>query len=156
MLGRFGIGAHGEPAVVGVAREAGPELLAVDHVLVAVEIRARGERGEVGAGARLAVADAEVDLAGEDLRQEERLLLLAAVARDRRADRVGGEHRHRRAAAHRFVEEDELLDLGAALPAVLRGPSDPEPAVGAHLTHDLAVVRTDAVLGGRAPRGPPA
>ena len=63
--------------VVGVAGEARPDLLAVDHVLVAVAHGARRERREVGAGVRLGVADAEVDLAREDLRQEEALLLLA-------------------------------------------------------------------------------
>src|SRR3712207_7727681 len=42
--------------------------------LVAVAHCSRREAGEVGAGAGLRVADGEVDLAGEDLRQE--LLLL--------------------------------------------------------------------------------
>ena len=81
-----GFGAHREPAVVGVAGERRPHLLAVDHVLVAVAHRARGERREVGAGAGLRVADAEVDVAREDLREEELLLLVGAEAHDRRPD----------------------------------------------------------------------
>ena len=46
---------------------------------------------------------------------------------------------------HRLVEEDELLDRAAALAAVLGGPADAEPPVGAHLLHDLAHDRADAL-----------
>ena len=71
MLLGLGVGAHGEPAVVGVGGERRPHLLAVDDVLVAVAHGRVFSDGEVGAGAGLGVADAEVDVAGEDLRQEE-------------------------------------------------------------------------------------
>jgi hypothetical protein len=47
--------------------------------------------------------------------------------------------------AHRLVEEDELLDLRPALAAVLLGPADAEPAVGAHALHDRAHGGADAV-----------
>src|SRR5262249_29473244 len=46
---------------------------------------------------------------------------------------------------HRLVEEDELLDGGAALTAVLGGPADPEPPVLPHLPDDLTVRLADAV-----------
>ena len=53
MLGHVGIGAHEELAEIRAMRERGPDLLAVDDELVAVEFGARLNRGEVGAGARL-------------------------------------------------------------------------------------------------------
>jgi hypothetical protein len=139
------VGTGGQPHVVGVAGEAGEDLLAVDDVLVAVAHSPRLERGEVGARARLRVADAEVDLAPEDLRQEELLLLLGAEVHDRGTDGVDGEHRDGRAGAHRLVEEDELLDGRPPLPAVLLRPADAEPAVLAHPSHDAAHHLTDAV-----------
>ena len=55
------------------------------------------------------------------------------------------QHRHRRAGAHRLVEEDELLDRRHAAAAVLLRPADAEPAVGAHLADDLADDRPDAL-----------
>ncbi len=145
VLGHVGVGAHGQPAVVGVAGQAGEDLLAVDDVFVTVEDGLGLERGQVGAGAGLGVADAEVDLAPQDLGEEPLLLLLGAVAEDGGTDRVDGQHRHRGAGPHRLVEEDELVELGLALAAVLRRPADAEPAVGAHLLDDLAHRRADAV-----------
>ncbi len=149
VLGRLRVGPHGQPAVVGVAGQAGEDLGPVDDELVAVDHGARLQRGQVRAGVRLRVADAEVDLPGQDLGQEELLLLLAAVVHDRRADRVDGEHGHRRPAAHGLVEEDELLDGGTALTAPLRGPADPQPAVGRHLLGDPPRRRADAVALGQ-------
>jgi hypothetical protein len=104
--------------------------------MIAVAHRPRLQRRQIGAGPGLRVADAEVDLAAEDAGQEELLLLGGAEFHDARPDCVDGEHRHRRPGPHGLVEEDELLDLGAALPAVLRGPADAEPAVASHLAHD--------------------
>src|SRR5918995_1110048 len=63
-------GADRQPAVVGVAGQAGPHLLAGDHVVVAVADGPSAQRRQVGAGAWLGVADAEMDLAPQDLRQE--------------------------------------------------------------------------------------
>src|SRR5438132_8301912 len=80
-----------------------------------------------------------------DLGQEELLLLLGAEVHDGGSDRVDGEHRHRRAGAHRLVEEDELLDGRPPLPAPLLGPADAEPAVLAHPADDPAHGLTDAV-----------
>ena len=63
VLGGLGIGADGQPDVVGVAGQAGEDLRPVDDVLVAVAHGPGGQRGQVGAGVGLGVADAEVDLA---------------------------------------------------------------------------------------------
>ena len=82
VLGHIGVGAGGQPEVVGVAGQAGEDLGAVDDVLVAVAHRPGLQRGEVGAGVGLGVPDAEVDLPGQDLGQEELLLLLGAEVHD--------------------------------------------------------------------------
>ena len=111
VLRRVGIGARGEPDVVGVVGVGREDLLAVDHVVVAVADGARRERGEVGAGAGLGVADAEVELALQDAGQQLRLLLRAVPnCMMRRADRVDRDDRQRRARAVGLVPEDELLE----------------------------------------------
>ena len=61
------VGAYGQPHVVGVRDEAGPHLLAVDDVVVAVAHRGGAQCREVGACARLRIADGEVQLARRDL-----------------------------------------------------------------------------------------
>ena len=129
VLGSVRIGAGGQPDVVGISGEARPDLRAVDHVLVPVPHCTGLECTQVGAGIGLGVADAEVDLAAEDLGEEEVLLLRAAELEDRRSHRVDRQHGHRGAGPHRLVEEDELLDRTAALAAVLGRPSDAEPAI---------------------------
>ena len=81
-LGTSGFGAREQDAEVGVLRVAGPDLLAVDHVRVAVEHGARRERREVGARAGLAVALAPDLLGREDRFEVAPLLLLGAVRDD--------------------------------------------------------------------------
>ena len=138
VLRRFGVGAHGEPTVVRIAGQARPELLPVDHPLVAVALGASRQRGEISACLGFAVADAEVEVALQYLGQEEVLLGVGAMGHDLGPDGVDRQHRHRRSGAHRLVEEDELLDVRAPLAAVLLGPADAEPAVRAHAAHHFA------------------
>ena len=145
MLLHFVVRAHREPDVVGAAREAREHLLAVDHVLVAVAHGARLQRREVGARVGLGVADREVDLALQDLRHVELLLLLAAEAHDRGRDRVDRQHRHGRARSHRLVEEHELLDRREAAAAPLLRPADTGVAVGGHLLPDVLRHLADAL-----------
>src|SRR5690606_32144995 len=99
----------------------------------------------VGAGARLRVADREVAPAGQDARQELALQLLGAVGRERRAHGVEREEGGREARALSLVGEDRLLDRGAPLAAILPGPADSEPAVGAHLLERLPIERPAAL-----------
>ena len=110
VLLHLGVGAHREPDVVGVGREAREDLLAVDHVLVAVADGARLQRREVGAGVGLGVADREVDLAGEDLRDVELLLLLVPKRMIVGATELIVSIGTGAPGAHRLVEEHELLD----------------------------------------------
>src|SRR5262249_15245150 len=148
VLLRVRVGAGGEPDVVGVLRLAGEQLAAVDDPLVAVAHRAGTQRRQVGAGAGLGVADGEVHVAVQRLRQEELLLLLRAVLHDHRAHRHDGERRQQHARPPRLVEEDELLDRRPSLAAVLLGPADTEPTVGAHLLERAHVLRAAALAGG--------
>jgi hypothetical protein len=89
-----------------------------------------------------------VDLASQDLREVEVLLLLRAVGHECGGDRVDGEHGDRGPGAHRLVEEQELLDRAAALTAVLGGPTDAQPAVATHLDDDVAHGRAYALAVG--------
>ena len=130
-LAHVGIGAGGQPDVVGVAGQAGEDLGAVDDVLVAVAHRPGGQRGQVGArrwarcsrcrsGSRRpgswagrspsAPAVPKFMMVGPTV-------LMVSIG-------TGAP------AAHRLVEEDELLDGRAALAAPLLGPADAQPAVG--------------------------
>ena len=78
VLGHVGVGAGQHEDPVGEVAGRGPDLLAVDHPLVAVELGPAAEVAEVGAGVGLAVALAPEVLAREDARQEVRLLLVGA------------------------------------------------------------------------------
>ena len=88
VLRGVGVGAAEDEDVVGHEALGGPDLLAVDDPLVAVEDGLGLEAGEVGARVGLAEALAPGDLAGEDLGEEELLLLLGAPLQDGRARRA--------------------------------------------------------------------
>src|SRR5437899_198146 len=152
VLGRLGIGARREPDVIGELSLAGEELGAVHDPRVAVAHGARAERSQIRARRRLRVADRKVALAAQDRGQEARLLRRRPVLHDGRGDGVDGERREHDPGARRLVEEDELLDRGAALPAVLARPADAEPAVGAEPPDRLHVERPAAL--GPAALGP--
>ena len=139
MLLGLGVGAHRQPDPVGVRDQAGPHLLPVDHVVVAVADRGGAQVGQVGSRVRLRVADREVQFACRDPGQKELLLLVGAEGHDRRRDAVDGQERHRRTGDGRFVGEDQRVHRGAILAAVLLGPVQGEPPVLAHLRDDVAV-----------------
>ncbi len=139
VLRRIGVGTAGQPHVVGVMTAGREELLAVDHVLVAVQYRPRGQGRQVGARARLGVADGEMQLPGEDLGQEEVFLFLTTVCHQGRAHGLQRDRRQRHVGQRGFVDEDLLLELAEAAPAILEWPADAEPAVAAHSPDDLAV-----------------
>src|ERR1035438_3450614 len=136
-----------------VGDQPGPHFLAVDdvrvpsprpppHSLFTVPLHSDGagaQRGEVGARLRLGVPDGEMDLTRGYPGEVARLLLRGAVAHDRRADGVDGQEGHRHPGDRRLVGEDELVEHGAATPAVFRGPAQGQPAVAAELPDHLAV-----------------
>ena len=112
VLGRVRVGAGEHEHPVGVVRAGGPDLLAVDDVVVAVADGAGLERGEVGAGARLASSPGTS--CTSPLRICGRcslLLLLGAVDDERRAEHAECPCRRRSGARGLgdLLVEDELL-----------------------------------------------
>ena len=85
-FGALGIGTHEAHAPVGVMRARRPHLLAVHNELVADELGARLQAGEVAAGAGLAHAETPRDLGAQRRKQEAFLLLRRSVVVDRRSD----------------------------------------------------------------------
>ena len=83
---RVRVGASEQDAVAGELRQRGPDLLAVEHVLVAVAHRARRERREVAAGFRLAEQLAP-DLGAVEQAGEVALLLLGGPRDEERRAR---------------------------------------------------------------------
>ncbi len=147
MAGVRGSGAGGEPDVVGVVTAGGEDLLAVDHILVAVTDSGGAQRREVGAGFGLGVTDGEVDLTGEDRGQELLLLLVGAVHLQGRADGLQRDTGQRHVGADGLVGEDLLFDVAETVTAEFDGPADAQPAVLAHAADHVTV-------GGSVPLGP--
>ena len=129
-------------AVVGDGGEARPDLLPVDHPLVALPHGAGAQRRQVGAGLGLAHPDAPRRLAREDLRQELGLLVGAAVGDQRRAHLPVGEPRRgdRGAGLDHLLADDQAVDRRLAAATELGRPGQPDPAVlGEHLGEVLGV-----------------
>ena len=144
-FGRVGIGAGQQHAEVGQVGPGGPHLLAGDHPVVAVALGPGGQRGQVGAGARLAEQLAPHLLVAHDRRQEPQPLLLGAVGEQRRrgqvepervepAQVVGREHGARRrgpgagvsveaAVGHRPRRRDQAGAAEHRVPGLVVGPA---------------------------------
>ncbi len=124
-----GIGAHEEQAPLGDVGGRDPDLLAVEHVVVAVGDRDGAQVGEVAAGLRLAEALAPVVVGVEDVGDPPLLLLVGAPADDHRADlpqAVGVVDAGRAVARHRLGVDDVLGDRRVAAAPLGR------PAMAAH------------------------
>ena len=141
VLLRLRIGPHRKPHVVRLVAAGRPQLLAVDDPVVAVADRAGAERGEVGTGLRLAVAEREEALAAADGGQPFVLLRLGAVQKQRlRDDRLAGAVGVAgRAGVRHLGDEGDLLAGAAALAAEFLRPADADPAVAAHQLGELPV-----------------
>ena len=111
---RVGAGQHED--VVGENGLGGPDLLAVDDPLVAVEHGLGLEAGQVGAGVGLGEALAPGDLPAEDLGDELLLLLLGPPLQDRGADEGVAEEvgPHRGAGAVELLGQDDGVHRGQA------------------------------------------
>ena len=95
---RVGAGEQEDPRRIAGQRR--PDLLAVDHPLVAVGHRPGRQRGQVGTGVGLRVALAPAVGARQDPREEPASLLLRAPAQQRVADHLDPEVVVRRAGRH--------------------------------------------------------
>ena len=84
MLGRIPIRAGQQQAVIGMMGAGGPDLLAVDEPIVAVQIRTGGGASEVRAAARLTEELAPGVFPGENAAQKPLFLPIRAVLEQRR------------------------------------------------------------------------
>src|SRR5690606_5498527 len=95
-LFRSRVGPRRQPDVVGGMGAGGPQLVAIDHEAVVLDPGRGFQGGQVGPGARLGVADGEMDLPGGDTRQEAFLLFRRAMLHQRRAYGTDGDEGQRR------------------------------------------------------------
>ena len=110
-LGASGIGAGQQQAPVGMHTAAGPQLLAVDDVGVAVASGRGAQAGQVGAGLGFGEA-LDPDLAVEDRGQVASALLVGARGQQGRrgvVDADEGQHQPRRVVRGQFLVEHDLL-----------------------------------------------
>ena len=125
-----GVGAHGEVDPVGELRARRPDLVTVDDVRVAAQLRPRRQRAEVAPRAGLREALAEDELAARDRRQQLLDERGRAEPLDRRADRLVREEIRRE---RQPVVAEDLLDERRRQPrepasAELDGPRHPDPS----------------------------
>ena len=124
------VGAEQEQPPLGQVGGGDPDLLAVDHVVVAVADGGGAQVGQVVAGVRLGEPLAPVVGGVEDRGEPPRLLLLGAPGDDHGADLpepVGVEHARCAVLGHDLGVEDALHGGGVAA-AVLLGPVGCGPA----------------------------
>ncbi len=127
MLRDVRVRAREQEAPVGDVRVAGPDLVAVDHVLVALARRGGAQRREVGPGVGLAEALAPAVAPADQAGQEPVLDRVVAVCRDP-LDEVPEARARRRAGGRELVVEDHVEDRGQVVAAVAGGPAQPEEA----------------------------
>ena len=124
------VGAEQEQAPLGQVRGRDPDLLAVDHVVVAVEDGHGAEVGQVVAGVGLGEPLAPVLVGVEDRGEPAVLLLLGAPLDEHRADlpdAVGVVHPRCPVLGH-DLRVEEALDRRGLPAAPLRRPVDGGPA----------------------------
>ncbi len=130
----LGIGAHEAEAPVGEAAARGPDLLAVDQIVVALVLGLGLQAGEVRTRARLGIALAPAHLAARDPGQVQLLLFLVAVFEQRRAEqrRAHAGHRVEGAAVGVGLQHDPRLRRRQPAAAVVLRPAGRAPALVAH------------------------
>ena len=129
LLFRLRIGAHQAEDPIGVLAERVPGLLAIDEIVIALAHRARAQRGQIRAGARLRIPLAPPRLARADGRQKALLLRGAAERDDHGRDHLDSERNEtRRTGVRGFLLEDVLLHGVPAGAAELHRPAHGAPA----------------------------
>ena len=128
LLFSLAAGAHEAKNHVGVLRQRGPCLLAVDDIVVALPLRLCFERCEIGTGAGLRIALAPPVVAGVDARQVVVLLRLVAEFHDDRCHHgeAEGDQRGRAGGGILFVEDVPLHGRPAGA-APFHGPAGRDP-----------------------------
>ena len=134
VLGGCRIGTCEEKDAVRLTRPRRPQLLAVDHPTVTVQLGPRRQRSEVGTGTRLRETLAPSVLTAQDPRQVEALLLLGAPAEQRATEHLDAERvvvtHCRHTGARQLLDEHHLFDLGESGSPVLLRPRHGQESVG--------------------------
>ena len=125
MLRHVGVGAREQDAPVGDVGVAGPDLVPVDHVLVAVARRGGAQRREVGAGVGLAEALAPA-VAPADQAGKEAILDGVAAVRADALHEVAEARARRRARGGDLLVEDHVEHGRQVVTAEPRRPAQPE------------------------------
>ena len=129
LLFRFSVRPRQHINPVGVHRHRRPDFLAVDDVVVAVTLRDRAQRCEIGTGIGFAIALAPDVFAGQNLREEGGALFVGPVR-----DQQWSDHQHAlvdgpcAAMAFELVQHNQLLAGRQAHAAMLLRPAGAEPA----------------------------
>ena len=150
LLFRIRVGPHEAEHLVRLMRARGPDLRAVDDVVVAVRRRLALERGKVGTGAGFRIALAPPVRAVENARQVMVELFLRAMAHQRRPDH-GKTHigTGRRAGGGAFRRPDETLHHVEARAAIFLRPARRGPAA---LVESLQPFHPQILIGQNAGR----
>ena len=127
VLRHAGVGAREQEAPVGDVGVAGPDLVAVDHVLVAVARRRRAQRREVGAGVGLAEPLAPALAPADQTRKEALLDRFARMRRDA-LDEIAEARARRRSRRGELLVEEDVEDGGQLVTAEAGGPGEAEEA----------------------------
>ena len=150
------IGAHQRDRVMRLVRVARPHLRAGHLVAAADRDRAGADRGQIGAGIRLAHADREKDFAAADAGQKILALLVAAVAQQERpalpvGDPVAAD---RRAGCEQFLGDRIAFEKAALAAAIALRPRHADPAALAEAAAEIGgAVRAEIAVRGPAPGG---
>ncbi len=134
VLRRVGVAAGEQQAPVAVVRARRPHLLAVDSPLLAVELGACAQSGEVGARARFGEELAPHVVAAQHRGQEALLLFGRTPRDDRRAGHrdTDREHTGRDVVVRLLLVEDPRLPARTASSAGFDRPRDPGPTAVEH------------------------
>ena len=140
VLRRVRVGAHQREDEVALHRIRGPQLAAVDHVVVAVAHGFAGQTRQVRAGARLGIPHAPAAFAPGAARQPARLLRIRAELEDGRPDVVHAAAGQRRACidAPHFLHQHEIFIPRQTGAAVLPRPRGHGPALRDHAVQPQA------------------
>ena len=131
---RAGIGAHQAEDPVGLVGIGGPDLLAVDQVVIALVLAARLQARKVRSRARLRIALTPADLTFHDVGNEAELLFVITEFEQRWAKHPKAEREQRRAcldAAHLLLQHAGFRARQATA-AIFLGPFRRRPALLGH------------------------
>ena len=112
----------------------GPDLLAVDQIVITLVLALGHQRREIGAGIRLGIALRPADLATGDAGQMLKLLLMRAIFQECRAEHPDAEglQRDARLQALHLIAQDLGVGLVEPATAILGRPFRNRPALVGH------------------------